>query len=355
MFSMNQEVTVTGMKVQTRVGDNLQISADNVEANFRNGLDQERSAFLEPVSTTDALTFSWHATDKNVNGNGSVSDTTFTEYNEDTTLSNTDAGKSNYDNEFIAAHGFSGIISTTNVAYGYIDYSFYLKAINSTEATQKLAMTVCNLTYQGAALGADKAWRVAVFAYNTAKETTIDDATVVTDGNRKTMLGVASCAYFDSKAVDEDQALAAAPTLGTAAMIDDAVAKQATSYYKVVVRLWLEGQDTTCNNDTFAALTGDFRLDLRFVLGENPTGASVIGSAQAAAATSSGLTGTVSLTSGAIANGEVAVSYQWYNAETNAPIAGQTAQTYTAASTAKVYCLVTTARGSVYRTNTISL
>ncbi|MBO4572633.1 MAG: hypothetical protein J5762_02560 [Clostridia bacterium] len=40
------------------------------------------------------------------------------------------------------------------------------------------------------------------------------------------------------------------------------VAAGATRYFKVVVRLWLEGEDTTCNNDTFATLTKSWSLDL---------------------------------------------------------------------------------------------
>ena len=41
-----------------------------------------------------------------------------------------------------------------------------------------------------------------------------------------------------------------------------------TKYYKVVVRLWLEGEDTTCTSQTFANLTDTWSLDLELQLGQ---------------------------------------------------------------------------------------
>ena len=41
-----------------------------------------------------------------------------------------------------------------------------------------------------------------------------------------------------------------------------------TKYYKVVVRLWLEGEDTTCTSETFANLTDTWSLDLKLELGQ---------------------------------------------------------------------------------------
>ena len=39
-----------------------------------------------------------------------------------------------------------------------------------------------------------------------------------------------------------------------------------TQYYKIVVRVWLEGEDTTCNNATFMDLTDKWSLDMKWVL-----------------------------------------------------------------------------------------
>ena len=41
----------------------------------------------------------------------------------------------------------------------------------------------------------------------------------------------------------------------------------ATKYYKVVVRLWIEGEDTTCTSETFANLTDTWALALQLDLG----------------------------------------------------------------------------------------
>ena len=40
-----------------------------------------------------------------------------------------------------------------------------------------------------------------------------------------------------------------------------------TSYTRIVVRLWLEGEDITCTSTTYAELTKDWKLTLEFMLG----------------------------------------------------------------------------------------
>ena len=56
-----------------------------------------------------------------------------------------------------------------------------------------------------------------------------------------------------------------------------------------------------------------------------------------------------------IANGETALSFQWYNDADDSPIDSATSYTYTAPSANNVYCKVTTTRGNTYRSNTIAL
>ena len=69
--------------------------------------------------------------------------------------------------------------------------------------------------------------------------------------------------YHDTgKAVDSTSTLGDVENLGTAVKIGD-VAKQTTHYFKVIVRLWLEGEDTTCTNDTFATLTDNWAFNLK--------------------------------------------------------------------------------------------
>lgn len=45
------------------------------------------------------------------------------------------------------------------------------------------------------------------------------------------------------------------------------VAPQTTKYYQVTVRLWLEGEDTTCFNEAFLKLNKDWKFNLQFSLG----------------------------------------------------------------------------------------
>lgn len=45
------------------------------------------------------------------------------------------------------------------------------------------------------------------------------------------------------------------------------IAPQTTKYYQVTVRLWLEGEDTTCFNEAFLKLNQDWKFNLQFSLG----------------------------------------------------------------------------------------
>ena len=115
-FSMNNRVTVTGMTLTTKVSSNLLISADNVEANFANTLEQERTGLIEPASTINGIAYYWTAT-SNVAGSGDAIANTYTLYNEDTELAFAAADKTNYDNEFNVNYGFpSPTASATGVA-----------------------------------------------------------------------------------------------------------------------------------------------------------------------------------------------------------------------------------------------
>ena len=358
-FSMNTTVTVTGMSVTTKVGSNLAIAETNSEASFVSGLHQVRTGILEPVSTTDGVAFFWHSASANVTGSGTQTDNTFVSYSEDTAISDEDAGKTNYDDGFVANYGFENPISSSNVAYGYIDYSFYLKATNSKSTVQQLGLSKCNLTYKGGAV-TDKAWRVAVFATETTAGTTVDDEDLAVTAKRVCILKTAAAAYNNGTAAKTTATKAAVETekgLGVNALIDSSIPANTTKYYKIIVRLWLEGEDTSCNNSTYAPLTGDYRLDLALNLNDTVTGVSALGSGVAAVATADTLTGTVTLsdtTTGTIENGELAASFQWYTA-LGAEVDGATTYQYTAPSAGSFYCIVTTARGSQYRTNNVDL
>lgn len=148
-------------------------------------------------------------------------------------------------------------------AVGYIDYVFQLKATNTDTATAKdIKLTQLDLTYAGTPDG-NKAFRVAVFAEDLGTTPTAPAGVV---GN---LIGI----YSPSGAVNQTdgQAVASETETGNvsynAATSVVSVAENSTNYYKVVVRLWLEGEDKTCTNATFLELTQAWTLDLALELG----------------------------------------------------------------------------------------
>lgn len=278
-FSMNTTVSVTGMSVTTEVSDALSIAAENAEANFDNSLAQSRTGKLRPVSTVDGVSF-FYTEGTNVKGNGDAKAESYIAYSEavvadpSNALENTSAGKTHYDAQFQTKYGMTDAVTTSNVLYGYIDYVFYIKATNTSGSAEDLKLTTLNLLYNGAVV-TEKAWRVAVFAQAATKDTALNTAPAAE--NRKAMLTLSGAANQESgKAVTSTSATGAV-TYTSAAWAVDSIAAGSTEYNKVTVRLWLEGEDTTCNNDTFASLTDAYTLSLGFELGTG-TAVTVIGS-----------------------------------------------------------------------------
>ena len=270
-FSANSSVKVSGMQVTTKVSGNLLIAEDNASDDYYStaNLTQGRVGVLEPVSSINGSSF-FYTVDK-IKGTGestNVADpanhSAFYAYNEATAQAHTAAGKTAYDAAFNTAYGVTAAVTTSNVLYGYIDYAFYVKATSSADG-QKVVISKLNLLYNGAALDTetattpeqDLAWRVALFSQPVAKETNS-----ATDGTLVSVYKHTSAAYFNNEAVS-----AADTTLNAAAEIGTIANKGDTQRYKVVVRLWLEGNDTTCNNDTYAELTEAYTLGLKCELG----------------------------------------------------------------------------------------
>ena len=287
-FSMNRIVDVTGMSVTTKVEDSLLIASANAEANYVKTLSQTRVGKLRPVSTVDGVSF-YYTNPANVKGDGDAATDTYVAYSEaetqsgeplavDNALENTNAGKTNYDKAFQTAYGIdkATTITTSNVLYGYIDYVFYIKATNTTDAAEDLKLTKLNLLYNNAAIDTEKAWRVAVFAQAAEKNT--DLSTAFTASDRKAMLTLASAANRTANEAVNSTSGTGTVTYTSAAWAVDSIAKGATEYNKVTVRLWLEGEDTTCDNDTFAQLTDAYTLDVEFRLGGSENAVTVIGS-----------------------------------------------------------------------------
>lgn len=273
-FTMNREVSVTGMSMRTKVSENLLIADDTIGSTavkadnlFNNSLVQQVDGLIEPVSTVNGKSF-FYTAGTNVQGNGAVLNKSWTAYDP----SNTAA--------FAQQYALTG--EDASNAKGYIDYVYQLKAINgSTES--EIRLTGLDLTYGGTVDNGQKATRVAVFAENLGYKTgsapsenliaskgKVDDEAVVLKAIY-TPSGAANFSYSEGTIKTETantfDAVDSTTTRG------DVVYNQAfslpvgdsqTQYYKIIVRVWLEGEDTTCNNTTFMDLRDKWSVDMKW-------------------------------------------------------------------------------------------
>jgi len=262
-FAMNNKVTVTGMTVTTKVKENLMIAADTIgstavqaEANFKNSLVQEKTGLLEPASTVDGINY-YFTSSKNVTATGDALTNAYTLYNPST--------PDVFDGEYGLDNG-----NNTADAVPYIDYVFQIKAINGNEAAQ-IRLTKLDLTYGGSA-DAGKAYRVALFA-----QTISGTIPALTSGDLITILTESGAANFTTgEAVNSTSGTGAVTYCNNTSTALIPVAANTTAYYKVVVRLWLEGEDTTCKNDTYMNLSDSWALDIQFDLVNASSAASAV-------------------------------------------------------------------------------
>lgn len=299
---MNKEVQVSGLQMKTKVGSNLLISSDNVEGNYSSDrVVFARKALLEPVSSISGKTGSFfYTTDAKASGekaHAASGDFSYVAYNENTALagsaaSDATAGKYKYDalfnDKYTIAAADRGSTEDFKTAYGYVDYVFYLKATGEAE-DQQLRMTQCDLnyTYDNASTTevnetdpGDNAWRIAVFATNIttnggkgnsgndgAAVGKIDPANVSGE-SAKAILKLAEGDNWTSGSAVENATTVSSvtPAYTTAAILDNDIDAGVTKYYKVLVRVWLEGEDKSCNSETYAQLTDSWSLDLDFQL-----------------------------------------------------------------------------------------
>lgn len=259
-FSMNNKVSITGMTVTTKVGSNLMIAADTLDStakkgdeNFATAQSGAIAAQLEPVSTKTGKAF-FYTTNALTTGDAAADD--YVVYNAAEVPT---SGVGSELEAFNTAYGTTG-------AVGYVDYVFQLKAVNADGANARpIKITKLNLVYP--ATDAGKAFRVAFFCED------------ITAGTATAGSGDLVGIYSPNGAANQSDeggnnyaigAAATAPTQLTAnynaATTLVSVDAGATKYYKVVARLYLEGEDTTCKNDVYATLTSSWGLDIAFAL-----------------------------------------------------------------------------------------
>ena len=302
VFAINSKVTVTGMSATTQVSDNLFVAPTTHGANkiaaentFKTTLVDSVSGLLEPVSTQDGKSF-WYSATNNVNGDGQVKLNQWSNYGTTGLTTTAPATKNNFSVNYIP--------EGTTTAVGFIDYVYDLKAVAG--ATTTLKLTKLDLRYAALPDAAvDSAFRVAVFieeASGSGENTGSNYNVTVANDNDDTVASaaVAGISWIfapNGKATnnfttytpaanpsDPDVAVTNAVVTGTGSVAtmtyktDEATMDigVGTHYYKVVVRLWLEGQDKNCNNTTFAKLDdGKWALTTEWSLGSG-TGVSAI-------------------------------------------------------------------------------
>jgi len=267
---MNKEVTVTGMTMHTKVSENLLIAGDAIDdtdiladSAFNNSLVQLVDGLIEPVSTVDGKTF-YYTAGTNVQGNGAVLNKTWSLYDPDDT------------SDFASEYALTG--ADVTAAVGYVDYVYQLKAINGSTASE-IRLTGLNLTYGGTEDNDQLATRIAVFAEDLGYKTGADDSTLIDPAGDMGDTVVKKAIYTIDGAENFSKGE------GTSTSLNDAVnstttradvtynekftlpvGTNQTQYYRIVVRVWLEGEDTTCNNTTFMDLTDKWSVDMQWDL-----------------------------------------------------------------------------------------
>lgn len=268
-FTMNKSVEVTGMEMKTVVESNLQIdkaaptnggtwtagSFATNDSTFANSIEEPiTNEVLVPVSTVDGYAY-FYTNPDNVQGNGDATSDAYTAY--------TLAGLQD-------KYGAS-------VTHGYLDYHFVLKATNTTNSAEKIVLNKLDLAYVPSAGGetdTDKAWRVAILGkeFSTA---TVNGSKTLPDisASGATVTKI----YTPSEAANFTSGEAVNTTDGTgtvtyASTVADSeiftVPANSTKYYEVVMRVWIEGEDTTCYTGLFNDLQkGKWTLETGFALG----------------------------------------------------------------------------------------
>ena len=157
------------------------------------------------------------------------------------------------------------IVIEATTAY-VLDYVFQLKATNTTEKDQKVAITKLNLTSPlSESKGSEKAFRVATFVENYSTAFT---GSIPSSPAQSAIYAPKDYAYqTDGKAISSVDAQGSV-TLGDVTIANSAnsigtISDSTTGpvYYKVWVRLWLEGEDKSCYNDLFLD-SGNWSLDV---------------------------------------------------------------------------------------------
>lgn len=217
---------------------------------------------LAPVSSIDGVNF-YFTNGDNVDGIGDAIKEQYTLYSE-------------------SANFPSG-------ASPYIEYDLLLKATLSPSADNApipINLTELKLAYDNGAQEKDEenAFRIAFFASPAVESVTnATDATTtlvaIMNSQNETKNFTRETVTVDERSVTQNWAVY--KTTGTAddsalkpvqkndpvvdkAQVDNNVETGKNVYYRVIVRLWIEGEDITCTNSVFSPLAGSWMCSLKF-------------------------------------------------------------------------------------------
>ena len=243
-FTATRDVSVSGMKFEARSSSNLLIAASTATAtnkenesdfkssltwNNRNPLDQ-----LVPSSTIDGKNY--YLNDSSIKGDGSVEESKYKKK------------------------------GTSDVAY--IDFTVQLKAVNVDSTSSVIYVDQLDLNYDTswASTKGVNAFRVAFFTekFGDSGKFTADASTnalIYTPAGATNFKTVEDGGQQKPGAVANEKALGAVNYVSAATSLAT-VTKSSTEYFKTIIRVWLEGEDTHCTNDLFKDYTGDWSLNL---------------------------------------------------------------------------------------------
>ena len=248
-FTATRDVSVSGMSFTAQSESNLLIAGDKLDNGhqledslFGSTLNQEIGGSLKPASTINARNF--FATEK-AKADGSSEDKQYNDVS------------ANTDNNY------------------FKDYVFQLKAINVKNQDQNIYVDNLDIKY-GSDYATDdlasavKAFRIAFFVDAVSSKTfKLGTKTDVGDN----AISVKSI-YTPTGAVNQTPGEAVSSKTGTGSVsyvntkqnLVDAPAA-ATSYFKLICRVWLEGEDKSCTDDLFKSATEKWNVSLGLRLG----------------------------------------------------------------------------------------
>lgn len=240
-FTVNKTVSASGMHFKTEADSNLFIRAD-AKTGSGYGLWDTKYTFtspvdgiLQPVSTIDGLNF----------------------YKTNSTTAKED-GKKEDTAKYVAINGTNGKFDDgeTSKNYAYLDYAFQLKAVNTNATEANVKITSLNLLFDGKQTSV-KAFRTATFVKENGTTENPGDVATASSMTLKSISRMNGAAYQNATKAVGKAAGSETIELQDISFIDKALtigsaAAKASSYFQVIVRVWLEGEDTECTNTVFA-------------------------------------------------------------------------------------------------------